>query len=50
MEGMIKLTGPEELGGRMGTVEFSGLMNVETGEVKQVRKVVLRVMGKKVLD
>jgi len=50
MEGMVKITGPKELGGRMGTVEFSGLMNVETGEVKQLRKVVLRVMGRKVID
>jgi hypothetical protein len=50
MEGMVKVTGPKELGGRMGTVEFAGVMNVETGEVKQLRKVVLRVMGRKVID
>jgi len=48
IEGMVKITGPKELGLRMGTMEFSGVMNVETGELKELRKVVLRVMGKKV--
>jgi hypothetical protein len=50
MEGMCKVTGPKELGGRMGTVEFAGIINVETAEIVQVKKVVLRVMGAKVAD
>jgi hypothetical protein len=50
MEGMVKVTGPSELGGRMGTLEFAAVMNAETGEIKQMRKVVLRVMGNKVVD
>lgn len=50
MEGMVKVTGPRELGGRMGTVEFSGIINVQTAEIVKMKKAVLRVMGKKVVD
>jgi len=50
MEGMVKVTGPRELGGRMGTVEFSGIINVETTEIVHIRKAQLRVMGKKISD
>ena len=50
MEGMVKITGPRELGGRMGTVEFSGIIKVETAEIVKMKKAVLRVMGKKVID
>jgi hypothetical protein len=50
MEGMVKVVGPRELGGRMGTVEFSGIINVETAEIVQIRKAKLRVMGKKIND
>jgi hypothetical protein len=50
MEGMVKITGPREMGGRMGTVEFAGTVNVETGKVVQIKKSVLRVMGRKVVD
>ena len=50
MEGMVKITGPREMGGRMGTVEFSGIVNVETADVVQMKKAVLRVMGKKIAD
>ena len=50
MEGMVKVTGPRGLGGRMGTVEFSGIIHVETAEIVQMKKAVLRVMGKKVVD
>jgi hypothetical protein len=50
LEGMVKVTGPRELGGRMGTVEFAGVINVETAEIVQLRRVVLRVMGKKIED
>jgi hypothetical protein len=50
MEGMVKVTGPREMGGRMGTVEFSGIINVETGEIVQMKKAVIRIMGKKVVD
>jgi hypothetical protein len=50
MEGMCKVTGPKELGGRMGTVEFAGIINVETAEIVQLKKVVLRIMGSKVAD
>ena len=50
MEGMVKVIGPRELGGRMGTVEFSGIINVETAEIVQIRKAKLRVMGKKITD
>ena len=34
------------MGGRMGTVEFEGLVNVETGAVLQIKKAVFRAMGK----
>ena len=50
MEGMVKVTGPRELGGRMGTVEFSGIINVQTAEIVKMKRAVLRVMGKKVVD
>jgi len=50
LEGIVKVTGPRELGGKMGTVEFAGVINVETAEIVQLRKVVLRVMGKKIED
>ena len=47
MEGMVKVTGPRDLGGRMGTVEFAVVLNVETQEIVQMRKAILRVMGRK---
>ena len=50
MEGMVKVIGPRELGGRMGTVEFAGILNVETAEIVQLRRAKLRVMGKKITD
>jgi hypothetical protein len=50
MEGMVKIRGPREMGGRMGTLEFSGVINVETGEIVKIRKAILRVMGRKVED
>jgi hypothetical protein len=50
MEGMVKVTGPREMGGRMGTVEFAAVVNVETAEIVQMRKAVLRVMGRKIED
>jgi hypothetical protein len=50
MSGMVKVTGPREMGGRMGTVEFAAVVNVETAEIVQMRKAVLRVMGKKIAD
>ena len=50
MEGMVKVIGPRELGGRMGTVEFAGIVNVDTAEIVQIRKAKLRVMGKKITD
>jgi hypothetical protein len=50
LEGMVKVTGPREMGGKMGTVEFAGVINVQTAEIVQLRKVVFRVMGKKIDD
>ena len=50
LEGIVKVTGPREMGGKMGTVEFAGVINVETAEIVQLRKVILRVMGKKIDD
>ena len=50
IEGMVKITGPNELGGRLGTVEFAGVINVETYEVVGMKKAILRVMGRKVVD
>jgi hypothetical protein len=50
IEGMVKVTGPREMGGRMGTVEFAAVVNVETAEIVQMRKAVLRVMGRKIED
>ena len=50
MEGMVKVTGPKELGGRMGTVEFSGVINVKTAQIVQLRTSKLRVMGEKITD
>ena len=50
IEGMVKVTGPTEMGGRMGTVEFAGVINVETAQIKEMKRVILRVMGKKIVD
>jgi hypothetical protein len=49
LDGMVKVSGPKEMGGRMGTVEFSGVVNVETGEILTIKKAILRVMGRKVV-
>jgi hypothetical protein len=48
IEGMIKITGPKELGGKMGTIEYVALMNIESGEVNRMKKVEFRVMGDKI--
>ena len=50
MEGMVKVIGPRELGGRMGTVEFSGVISVETAEIVHMKKATLRVMGRKITE
>ena len=50
MDGMVKIKGPREMGGRMGTVEFTGILNVDTGQVVELKKAVLRVMGRKIMD
>ena len=50
IDGMVKVTGPQELGGVMGTVEFEAVINVDTQKIVAVRKNKLRVMGRKVED
>ena len=50
VQGMAKIKGPQELGGHMGTIEFTAILNSETGAVVDIKKAVLRVMGKKVVD
>jgi hypothetical protein len=50
IEGWVKVTGPEEFGRHMGTVEFSAVINVETQKIVLVRKNRLRVMGRKIED
>ena len=50
VQGMAKVRGPREMGGHMGTVEFKVILNCETGAVVEIKKAVLRVMGKKIGD
>ena len=50
IEGMVKVTGPQELGGHMGTVEFEAVINVDSQKIVAIRKNKLRIMGKKVED
>jgi hypothetical protein len=50
IEGMVKITGPEEFGRHMGTVEFAAVINVDTQKIVLVRKNRLRVMGKTIED
>jgi hypothetical protein len=50
IEGMVKVTGPLELGGHMGTIEFEAVINVDTRKILVIRKIKLRVMGRKVED
>ena len=50
MKGMVKITGPKEMGSKMGTVEFEGVINVDSGEIVVLKEAILRVMGKKILD
>jgi hypothetical protein len=50
VEGMVKIRGPQELGGQLGTIEFNAIVNSETGAVLDIKKAELRVMGKRVVD
>lgn len=50
ISGMVKVSGPKEMGGRMGTVEVAGVINVETAKIVDMKKATLSVMGRKIVD